>query len=99
METKIKNLITAEQARELAGPTAEEIVEAVMPYIREAAEKKRRKLFPHQQGLNQNFWINGGYNLDQKWLDVKNILKGLGYTVDFFYEERQFVDMYTIISW
>lgn len=87
------NKITAHEARELAGPTVEERVAAVYPLIREAAEKKQRRVALH------DWWANEGYAKSKDYKQACMILEGEGYTVRFFYEERQFVDMYTIVEW
>jgi hypothetical protein len=92
--------LTAAQARELAGPTVDERVDAVLALVRAAAEKQRRRV-----DLKDDFWVNGGYgstrsgHREQQYDAAKKILEGLGYKVWFFYEERQFVDMYTVVEW
>lgn len=86
--------ITAEEARNLAGMTPEEEVEIVYGLIKEAATKKKRRV-----ALHSPFWTHGGYNRTEDWKAAKLLLEADGFTVDFFYEERQFVDMYTIVSW
>ncbi len=86
--------ITAQEARELAGPTVQERVDAVYPLIRKAAEEKKREVHLH------GWWAHGGYSGDTPdWKQACDILRQDGYTVDFFYEERQFVDMYTVVKW
>ena len=87
-------MITADQARELAGPTVQERVDAVYPMIADAASKKRRSVTLHDP-----FWVDGGYGGKEDWKKACAILKSNGYTVEFFYEERQFVDMYTVVKW
>ena len=86
--------ITAEEARKLAGPTVQERVDEVYPLIREAAEKGGRRIHLHGQ-----FWASEGYSGTNEYKQAKMILEGDGYKVKFFYEERQFVDMYTIVEW
>lgn len=86
--------ITAEEARKLAGPTVQEFVDEVYPMIREAATMKNREV-----KLQGDFWVYGGYKGTKEWLEAKSILEKDGFTVKFFYEERQFVDMYTIVKW
>ena len=91
-------MITAKEARELAGPTPEEIVkeelEQVFLKIKDAAENKNRNIV-----LYDNFWTRGGYNSTKEYQAAVSILEGVGYDVKFHYEERQFVNMYTKISW
>ena len=87
-------MLTAMEARELAGPTPEERVEIVTAAIREAAVAKKRKL-----ALTDRFWVYEGYDRTADYQKACEMLKKLGYKVSFFYEERQFVDMYTIVEW
>ncbi|MGX6566823.1 hypothetical protein [Cupriavidus necator] len=99
MTTNLKRL-TAAEAREISGPTVAERVDAALDLIRAAAEKKQR-----QVPLHGDFWVNGGYGSDRTTLLAKQYdeavrqLKELGFKVSFFYEERQFVDMYTVVEW
>lgn len=86
--------ITAEQARQIAGPTVQERVDAVYPLIEEAAKNKKRSIHLHDE-----FWAYDGYKGTHKWKEAVALLKKDGYQVRFFYEERQFVDMYTIVEW
>jgi len=87
--------ITAAEARQLAGPSVQERVEEVYLKIREAAEKQL-----HQVALGGDFWANEGYRKTPQWKEACELLrKEGGFTVRFFYEERQFVDMYTVVEW
>lgn len=86
--------LTAAEARELAGPTIEERVNAALLEIKEAAENKKRSVC-----LHSDFWTQGGYHETPDWNEAVKQLKDLGYDVEFFYEERQFVDMYTWVKW
>jgi hypothetical protein len=94
MENMIMTKITAAEARRLAGPTVQERVNAVYPLIRKAAEKGKRTLV-----LTESFWVDEGYNPTVQYKEAVKLLENDGFTVKFFYEERQFVDMYTIVSW
>jgi hypothetical protein len=85
--------ITAQEARELAGPTVQERVDAVYPLIRKAAEAKQREVHLH------DWWAQSGYSGTHEYKQAVMILEGDGYKVEFFYEERQFVDMYTVVKW
>jgi len=91
-------MITAQQARELAGPTFDERVEEQLEFayeqIKTAAEKKNRKTI-----LTSDFWTRGGYSGTDEYKAAVKQLEELGYTVRFFYEELQFVNMYTIVEW
>jgi hypothetical protein len=85
--------ITAQEARELAGPSVQERVNEVYPFIREAAERKERNITLH------GWWANQGYGKTSDWKKACELLKADGFKVDFFYEELQFVNMYTVVSW
>lgn len=92
--------LTAAEARQIAGPTVEERVDMALDRVRAAAEKKLRSV-----SLTDDFWVNGGYGSDRETALAKQYdaavkqLTALGYKVRFFYEERQFVNMYTIVEW
>lgn len=86
--------ITAQEARELVGPTPQEVVDEVYPKIRQAALDKKLEL-----KLRHEPWARGGYARTNEWRDAVAILEHDGFKVEFFYEERQFVDMGTKISW
>jgi len=86
--------ITAAEARNLAGPTVQERVDEVYPKIREAAEKGKRFVV-----LRDNFWVNDGYSGTNEYKQACMILEADGFKVSFFYEELQFVNMYTSVEW
>lgn len=86
--------ITAKEARDLAGPTVEEQVADVFEKIREAATSGKRRLHLHGQ-----FWAYGGYHNKPDWLAAKKLLEDQGFVVTFYYNESQFVDMYTVVEW
>ena len=86
-------MITSAEAREMAGPTIRERVEALDPLIRAAAEKGKREIILH------DWWANVGYARGKEWKEAEKLLKEIGYTLDFFYEESQFVNMYAIVRW
>lgn len=86
--------ITAAEARNIAGPTVQEVVDAVYPLIKEQAELKRRKLH-----LHDDFWTHGGYNRTKEWKEAVSLLEADGYKVSFYYMELQFVDLYTVVEW
>lgn len=85
---------TAAKARELAGPTIEEIVDDALAEIKKAATNKKRSL-----RLDSEFWAQGGYSNKPDWLKAVKLLESLGYVVEFEYVELQFVDMYTLVKW
>lgn len=89
-----KKRLTADEARAMSGLNAEEEVDLIMDKIKDVTKYKGRKL-----NLYESFWVNEGYGQTQKYKEACKILKDLGYKVDFYYAESQFVDMYTIISW
>ena len=93
VEVKQPTKITAQEARELAGPTVQERVDEVYPLIREAATEGKRSIALHK------WWANEGYSGSKDYKQACKILEGEGYKVSFFYEERQFVDMYTVVEW
>ena len=97
----MKNLITAEEAKKLAGATVKEQVEAIFPFIRKAAEEKKRILRTGWEYKDDTeLWIGGGYSKSPEWMEAKKILEELGYIVGFYYKEGQLaVDMYTTIEW
>lgn len=86
--------LTAAQARELAGPTIDDHVAAALVVIKTNAEAKKRKA-----ALHDDFWVRGGYGSTDEWNAAVKQLTDLGYHVWFFYQESQFVDMYTVVEW
>lgn len=91
-------MITAKEARELAGPTFEEKVNQALEYaykeIQNAAENKRRSV-----NLTTDFWTRGGYDSTEEYKSACEKLRELEFSVRFVYEERQFVNMYTFVEW
>jgi hypothetical protein len=85
--------ITAQEARELAGPSVQERINGAYQQIREAAEKQLRKVCLH------DWWAQEGYRGSKDYKQACMILESDGFKVSFFYEERQFVDMYTVVEW
>lgn len=88
------NKFTAAEARVLAGPSVEDHVNDALDSIKKAAEKKFRST-----NLVSDFWVNEGYGRTEKYKKACKELENLGFTVEFFYEELQFVNMYTVVSW
>ena len=84
--------ITAQEAKKLAGPTTEELIEDVYERIRVAANDKKRKLILHD-------WANEGYGCTKAYQALKKELESSGFKVDFYYSESQFVDMYVYVEW
>lgn len=88
------NVITAEEAKNLSRPSYHEHVAKAFDMIRVAAKNGKTSIH-----LTGDFWEKGGYNGTREWKMACDILKSYGFNVRFFYEERQFVDMYMIVSW
>lgn len=88
----MKNKITADEARKIAGPTIEEEIDDVYVRIKSVAEQGERSIHLHD-------WANDGYGNTEKYKALKKELEESGFEVEFFYEERQFVDMYVIVKW
>ena len=95
---KISKMITAKEARKLTGPTFDERVEEQLEFayveIRKAAKNKKSEV-----ALHSEFWTRGGYDCTDEYKAAVKKLEELGYNVEFFYEERLIVDMYTIVKW
>jgi len=93
-------MISAKEARNISGETVEEKVEKLHNAIIALAKDGKRELRTgYQHKDNPELWINGGYSKTPDWQSAKKILEDLGYSVEFYYAELQFVDMYTIIRW
>lgn len=91
--------ITAQEAKELAGPSFEEIVEGAVEgasnVIRAAATEKNRSV-----KLHESFWVHGGYKSTPEWKEAKKRLESAGFNVSFYYQELSMaVDMYTLVKW
>jgi hypothetical protein len=92
--------LTAEEARKLSGKTLDEKVDGLLAAIAEAAKQHKRQLRTGwDYGADEELWIQHGYSKTEDWKTARKILVDLGYTVEFYYEESQFVDMYTLIKW
>ena len=90
-------MITAAEARDLAGPTAEEYLKEIEAFIREAATKKQRSVT-----IRKNPYAGWLYNEKNTPPEAKMAVKKLidaGYSVTLYYVELQFVDMGLEISW
>lgn len=96
--------LTAEQARSLAGipedGVAEQAVERLLVTIKKLAEEKKRKCatsYQHKEDVD--LWVYQGYKGSPTYKLAVEQLEALGFKVTFFYEERQFVNMYTLVEW
>lgn len=92
-------MITADDARKLAGVHEEEVeafLNAAENQIRQAAQAGKRFTI-----VRDTVVCNAGYTSQSKgpWKTVRVKLEAEGFKVSFFYEERQFVDIGMKISW
>ena len=88
-------MISALEARKLAGPTPQDRVHMLEPEIKKAALERK-----HSINLHDEFWTREAYSGTTEYQQAKLILEGLGYKVDFYYQEHSIaVDYYTIVSW
>jgi hypothetical protein len=88
-------MITAKEARGLAGPTVQERVDELEPLIKEAALEKKRHI-----NLHDTFWVHEGYSGTKEYQQAVMLLEGMGYKVSFYYKEHSIaVDMYTVVEW
>lgn len=95
-----KKLFSAAEAKELAGKTLDEKIDDILEAIKVAATERKRMLRTGwDYKADQDLWIHGGYGTTKEWEWARKKLTDLGYKVKFFYEEHQFVDMYTLIEW
>jgi len=94
-------LITAEEARNLAGPSLEDKIESLSKTIEALAKEGRRSCrTAYDHRLDGDLWEDGAYHKINEWKRAKEILEHHGYKVMFYYDcGGQFVDMYTLIEW
>lgn len=97
-------MITAAEARALAGVPDSEYVEAavarLLDAVKAAAPKGKRALrtgWEHKE--DRDLWIEGGYSRTSNWKSAVSMLEKLGFKVRFYYQEGQFVDEYTLVEW
>jgi hypothetical protein len=88
-------MITATEARTLAGPSPQERVDMLEIDIKQAALERKRSI-----NLHDDFWVREGYSGSKDYKQAVMLLEGLGYKVSFYYKEHSIaVDMYTIVEW
>lgn len=91
-------MITAREARELAGVSyekeLEEQLELVYEKIRIAAKKKLRTVV-----LSDKFWVNGAYKQSRGFVEASTKLKNNGFDVIFYTNPTQPINMYVSIEW
>lgn len=86
---------TAAMAREIAGPTAEEIADGACAHIRKAAEEKKREII-----IRDGFWGgNDAYSQTELYRAACKCLKDRGFSTSLHYVESQFVDIGTKVTW
>ena len=85
---------TAKDARALTKQTPEEMVEAADEAIKSAAMCGKYTIV-----LRGAQWSRPAYDNEPQWVAACKILTQRGFKVKMFYEERQFVDIGTEISW
>lgn len=91
---------TAKEAKELAGPTLDEKIDLLLESIKNRATEGHRYIATgRHHDSHSDLWIQGGYDMTDDWQEAKKVLEDLGYNVKFYYNESQFVDMYTKVSW
>lgn len=69
------------------------LTEALREIEKAAAKNKRRA------DLHMDFWARYGCSWTSEYKQACELLKKHGFAVQFFYEERQFVNMFTIVEW
>lgn len=87
-------MITAKEARVLAGPSATDIISDVARQIEKAAKSGMRSIT-----LRDDFWAHEGRDLTDLYKECVNILEDHGYQVKYFFDCGQFVDAGVVISW
>lgn len=87
-------MITAQEARKLAGKTNEEFALDFEEDIKKRASEGGRELLKYHGELE-----NEAYSHTEKWKGFVAYMLTLGYAVELHYEERQFVDMRVRIKW
>ena len=90
-------MLTAAEARELSGPTADEYLKEIEVFIRKAATEKQRSVI-----IRKNPYASWLYDEKDTPAEARIAIKKLqeaGYIVSLYYVELQFVDMGLEIAW
>jgi len=87
-------MITAKEAKELSGPSIEEMAEFFDKFIRQAAEAKERRVTVYHGILE-----NEAYGQTKRWKEFVAYMAKLGFVAELYYDEGQFVDMRITIKW
>lgn len=90
-------IITAQEAREMAGPTPEERLESISNMIRKAAADRKRSIILRDAPYRD--WLYVLKPVTEEDNKVIEALKEKGFTLSLHYKETQFVDYGLIISW
>jgi hypothetical protein len=94
-DRKMKNKITAEEARALSISPIEIALDEAYEMIRAKAAAKGKKV-----ALHGDFWVKQGYSETEDYKEACDILRKDGFNVEFYYNDSSyFVDMYTVVSW
>jgi hypothetical protein len=87
-------MINAKEARELSGPSIEEMAEFFDKFIRQAAEAKERQVTVYHGVLE-----NEAYGQTKRWKEFVAYMKKLGFIAELHYDESCFVDLRITIKW
>lgn len=90
-------IITAQEARELAGKTANEFLAEIGDIIKEAAKNKNHEVIIRKDPFA--WWL---YPNEPKFGVIADVIKALrsnGFEVRLYYAEHQFVDLGLWIKW
>lgn len=87
-------MITAQEARQLAGPTIQEMCEFFDSHIRTAAEKGCREVTVYHGHLEDEAYGNTAV-----WKRFVAAMAELGFGAKLYYYEGQFVDTKITIYW
>lgn len=90
-------MITAEEARNLSGPSAEDYLAEIDPFIRKAASEKQRSVIIRKKPYAG--WLYDEKDMAPEARRALGLLRAAGYTVSLYYAELQLVDMGLEIEW
>ena len=87
-------MITAKEAKELSGPTIEEIAEFFDKPIRKAAAAKERSITVYHGQLEYEAFSN-----TKRWKEFVTYMTKLGFVAELYSDEGQLLGMRTTIKW
>ena len=90
-------MLTAEEARNLSGPSAENYLKEIEPYIQKAASAKERFVIIRKNPYAG--WLYDEKDLSPEARRAVGMLRDAGYKLSLYYIELQFVDMGLQIDW